>query len=739
MFKRFSGELQYDIMDCGAACLKAICKSYGKFYSLQFIRDKCGITREGVSFLDLSYAAEELGLRSLPVRATVGDLRNKVPLPCIVHWKNSHFTTVYHVNKKYVFVFDPSIGNLKFTYDEFENGWIPQGELKGNVLALETTASFLSLYPGEKIRKGTSFQKVLSYFANYSKSIWSLMIAMLIATGLQAILPFVTKSIIDIGIEAKDMDFIHLILIANISIIVSITLSNIVRDWILLHITARVNIAIISDYLIKLMLLPITFFETKMTGDILQRANDHERIRTFIMTNSLNLVFSTLTFLVFSIVLATYNQFIFYCFLAGTAIYVCWILAFMRFRKKLDWDYFTLTSKNQTYWVETIGSIQEIKINNYEKTRRWKWEAIQARLYKTNLRLQSLNNIQNTGARLIDSLKTVAISYLSAKAVIEGEITMGMMISIQTIIGTLNAPISQLIQFISSAQSAQISFARINEIHQLDNESENMGENSIDLPEKKHIQFKNVFFQYSKNSTSVLKGINVTIPEKKVTAIVGTSGSGKSTLLKLILRLHKPTNGDLYVGSMNLNNISLKQWRDCCGSVMQDGKIFNDTILNNIVMNDQSVDYNRLKSAVDTANIAEEIEQMPLGYQTLMGESGRGISGGQRQRLLVARALYKNPSYLFFDEATNSLDTINEEKIVNSLQSVFANKTVIVIAHRLSTIRNADQIIVMQNGMIREVGNHENLMEKKGHYFQLVGAQVSAAKSNLQSHSPILT
>jgi ATP-binding cassette subfamily B protein len=461
-----------------------------------------------------------------------------------------------------------------------------------------------------------------------------------------------------------------------------------------------------------------------MTGDILQRAQDNERIRSFIMNNSLSMLFSSLTFIVFGVIMFIYNPIIFYIFLAGSTIYVGWVMAFLNIRKKLDWEYFELVSQNQSYWVETISAIQDIKINNYEKQKRWKWENIQARLYKVNLRVLNITNTQNSGAQFIDSLKNLFITFYCARAVISGDITFGVMISIQFIIGMLNAPVVQFIQFIISFQFAKISFLRLNEIHQLEDEHENVGQNSIELPDNKSLIINNVAFQYTPNGKLVLQGIRLIIPQGKVTAIVGDSGSGKSTLLKLLLRLYKPSYGEIRIGEMNISNVSLRQWRDKCGAVMQDGKIFNDTILNNIVLDDETIDYEKLKKALNTANISQEIEQLPLGYQTVMGEQGRGLSGGQKQRILIARALYKNPDYLFFDEATNSLDTINEQKITAALDDVFKDKTVIVVAHRLSTIRKAHQIVVMQNGMVVEIGNHHTLMEKKGRYHQLVQSQL---------------
>jgi ATP-binding cassette subfamily B protein len=735
MLKKFPVDRQLDIMDCGPACLKTISKFYGKYYSLQYLRDKCGLSREGVSFLDLSYAAESIGLRSISTKATIQDLYEKVPLPCIIHWASSHFVVVYKVSAKRVYISDPAKGLVSYSYQEFAKNWYkPQYDnQKGVLLALEPQSDFAAIQENEKRNRKKTISTLASYFTPYKKSFINLFVVMFIVTLLQALLPFISKAVIDVGIQRRDIDFIDIVLVANIVIIVSITLSNAVRDWILVHVTSRINIALISDYLMKLMKLPITFFETKLTGDILQRANDHERIRSFIMNNSLNMIFSTLTFFVFGIILWVYNSFIFYTFLTGSVIYVTWVLAFLKLRRKLDWSYFELISKNQSYWVETIEGMQDIKVNNYEKAKRWKWENIQARLYKVNLRSLTVNNIQNSGAQFIDSLKNLLITFFCARAVIGGEITFGVMISTQFIIGMLSAPVQQFVSFIVSGQSAHLSFLRLNEIHEQQEEDENMGHNSLALIPNKSLMLKNVYFQYTPNSPIVINGVHLSIPQGKVTAIVGDSGSGKSTLLKLLLRLYKPTHGEIMIGNMSLNNISLKQWRDKVGVVLQDGKIFSDTILNNIVLDDEKIDYERLRDAVDTANIASEIEQLPLGYQTMMGERGRGLSGGQKQRVLIARALYKNPDFLFFDEATNSLDTINEQKIIGSLENVFRNKTVIVVAHRLSTVRKADQIVVMRKGSIVEIGTHDLLMKRGGLYFQLVESQVELISSIRQN------
>jgi ABC transporter, ATP-binding protein len=722
-FCRFPVEYQMDSHDCGPASLKIIAKHFGKYYSLQYLRDRCGITKEGVSLHDISVGAENIGLRTLAVKCDVNEVINSVPFPAIIFWNNNHFVVVYHADKKYIYISDPARGRVKYSHETFKQGWYQRGENQGVLLAVEPTVDFKET-KAEKEQKRNSFLSILKYFTPYSRSFALIFVIMFIVTALQGVLPFISKAVIDVGIKTSDVNFINMILIGNISILLSVMVFNVLRDWILLHITARVNIALISDYLIKLMNLPVTFFENKLMGDILQRAQDHERIRSFIMNNSLSLIFSMLTFVVFAIILLIYNVVIFLIFLAGSALYVGWVLLFLNVRKKLDWEYFELLSRNQSYWVETVSAIQDVKINNYEKQRRWKWEEIQARLYHVNKRVLAITNMQNLGAQFIESIKNMGIVFFCAVAVINGDITFGVMISTQFIIGMLNGPLSQFISFVMGAQYAKISFLRINEIRQLEDEEELLSVgNTCILPNEKSITLSNVHFQYSANSPFVLKGIYLHIPENKVTAIVGGSGCGKSTLLKLLVRLYKPTFGDIKMDTMNVEAINLRQWRNLCGVVMQDGKVFSDTIINNIVLDDDHIDYDRLHEVCKIAQLEEEINAMPNGFDTTVGETGRGLSGGQKQRLLIARALYRNPKMLFLDEATNALDTINERKIVDALNNAFEHRTVVVIAHRLSTIQNADQIVVLDKGHIVEVGTHKTLMENKKRYYELVSSQ----------------
>lgn len=723
MFKRFPIEYQMDSQDCGPASLKMIAKFYGKHYSLQYLRDKCGITKQGVSLMDISTGAESIGLRTLALRCSLNDVIYKVPFPAILFWNENHFIVVYRADKKHVWVADPMKGRIRYTHEEFAKGWCNRESHTGVLLAVEPTANFKDSKAEKEMQKN-SFLSILKYFYPYKGNFSVILFIMLLVTALQAMLPFISKAVIDVGIQTSDVNFINMILVGNISILVSVMVFNVLRDWILMHITARVNIALISDYLIKLMKLPVNFFENKLLGDILQRARDHERIRSFIMNNSLTLIFSTFTFLIFSLILLYYNYIIFLIFLAGSVLYILWVLVFLNIRKKLDWEYFELISRDQSYWVETVNAIQDIKIYNYEKHRRWKWEEIQAGLYRVNKRVLAVTNMQNLGAQFIESVKNMAIVFFCATAVIRGDITFGVMISTQFIIGMLNGPLIQFINFVISAQYAKISFLRMNEIRQMDDEEEllSVGSTTV-LPECRDLVLENVMFQYTPNAPLVLKNIYLRIPQNKVTAIVGGSGSGKSTLLKLLVRLYKPTYGDIKMGGMNVTAINLRQWRNLCGVVMQEGKIFSDTVLNNIVLNDEHLDHDRLHECCRIAQIEDEINAMPKGFDTLIGETGRGLSGGQKQRLLIARALYRNPQYLFLDEATNSLDTINERKIVEALNKAYEQRTVVVIAHRLSTIRNADQIVVLHKGQIVEVGNHEELMKRNGYYSELVASQ----------------
>jgi ATP-binding cassette, subfamily B, bacterial len=724
---------QLDGMDCGPTCLRMIAKHYGKSLNLAGLRDKCNLTRAGVSLLGISEAAELIGFRSIGVRIGWEQLTNEALLPCIVHWRQYHFVVVYKITgngkNTTVWVADPAYGLVKYTQQQFLSCWfshIREEEEKGIALLLEPTPDFYS-NKDDKLDK-SRFSFLFQYLWPQKGFMVQVMLAMLLGSLLQLILPFMTQSVVDKGIGNQNLGFIVLILIAQMVLMVSRTAVDFIRNWLLLHISTRINISLISDFLIKLMKLPISFFDTKMIGDIMQRIGDHSRIQSFLTSSSLSILFSAVNLLIFSIVLAYYNLNILWVFLIGSTIYFLWVWLFMKRRRDLDFKRFSQLSDNQSYLFQIITGMQEIKLNNCERKKRWKWERIQARIFRVSLKSLALDQWQQAGALFINESKNIFITFLAASSVIKGDITLGMMMSIQYIIGQLNAPIEQLISFIHAAQDAKISMERLGEIHNKEDEEPDNVIRLNKLPDDHTIEIKNLFFQYEgQYSEFVLKNITLTIPEGKTTAIVGTSGSGKTTLVKLLLGFYSLTKGEIKVGGTLLNNFNSGFWRSQCGAVMQDGFIFSDTIAENIAPSDENVDNIKLRHAVKVANISDFIDDLPLRFNTVIGQEGCGISQGQRQRILIARAVYKNPEYVFFDEATNSLDSNNESIIMSNMEEFFKNsktKTVVIVAHRLSTVKSADQIVVLEKGEIIETGNHEELTHRKGAYYELVKNQL---------------
>lgn len=721
---------QHDAMDCGPACLRMIAKHYGRHYTLESLRQKSHISREGVSMLGISAAAEEIGFKTIGVHISFNQLRNEVPLPCIVHWRQNHFVVVYKIKNDTVFVADPASGLLKYTVKEFLNGWISRkGDAdsdEGVALLLEPQPEFYSA-DGEKPDKA-KFSFILQYLKPYKKLIVQLFMGMLIGTLLQLIFPFFTQSIVDYGIGNNNINFVTLILIAQLTLYAAQTAVEFIRSWILLHISTRINISIISDFLIKLMRLPIGFFDTKMIGDLMQRIGDHQRIESFLTSSTINTLFSFVTFVVFAFVLAFYSFKLLIVFLIGSALYVLWVLIFLKYRREIDYKRFSQASAEQSNLIQMITGMQEIKLNNCEKQKRWEWENIQAKLFKVSISGLRLSQWQQSGAIFINETKNILISFISARAVINGDMSLGMMMAVQTIVGQLNSPISQMIGFIQSAQDAKISLERLGEIHNRPNESENGDGKTSIFPDDKSISIDNLTFHYDTLSDAVLKDVNLTIPEGKITAIVGMSGSGKTTLIKLLLGFYPPTKGNIRIGGLNLSNIDPQAWRARCGTVMQDGFIFSENIAKNIAIGEDHIDEHRLLHAAKIANIQDMIDSLPLGYNTKIGQEGNGISQGQKQRILIARAVYKDPDYIFLDEATNSLDANNERVIMDNLQAFFKGRTVVVVAHRLSTVKNADQIVVLNHGKITETGTHSELTSKKGEYYTLVKNQLELGK-----------
>lgn len=726
---KFVKYIQHDSMDCGPTCLRMVAKFYGKNYSLQNLRDRCHITREGVSLLGISDAAESIGFRTTGVKVTWRQMVEEMPLPCIVHWNQRHFVVVYDVVKKHgvykVMVADPASGLLEYTEEDFRGLWLEsERKTEGIALILEPTPKFYE-EEGDDERRHYGFGYVLKYLRPYRTYIIQILLAMLTASVISLLMPFITQSVVDKGIGTGSLSLIVVLLIAQLTLTLGGLANNLIRSWLMLHTTSRVSISLISDFLCKLMRLPIAFFDSKMVGDIMQRIGDYNRIQTFLTGSLLSMVIAVVSFVVYGLIMAGYNATIFIVFLIGASLYVLWVLLFMKKRRKLDYMRFQQASANQSNIVQLIGGMQEIKLNNCEKQKRWEWEAIQARLFKVGVKSLTLGQVQEIGSTFIDQTKNILMSFIAAKSVIDGGMTLGMMMALQYIMGQINAPISQFISFVQSAQDASISLDRLGEIHEMKDEEPAEEERIKDIPSDADIVFRDVVFQYDgPHSPRVLDEVSLTIPSGKVTAIVGASGSGKTTMLKMMLGFYPPVSGEVLLGNVSLKNYSESRWRARCGTVMQEGYIFSDTIAANIAVSEEYPDMERVRWAVGVSNIKYWIEGLPLGYGTKIGADGHGLSSGQKQRILIARAAYKDSRYLFFDEATNSLDANNERTIMENLERLFSEKTVVVVAHRLSTVKNADNIIVLDKGRIAEQGTHSQLTALRGKYYELVKNQL---------------
>lgn len=730
-FMAFPHYIQADTMDCGPTCLRMIAKFYGKTYSAQTLRAKCHISRNGVSMLGISDAAEQLGFRTSGVKIPWEKMRDEIPLPCIAHWEQDHFVVVYDIKRKkngkdLIYVSDPAQMRLVYTKDEFLRYWYStevKNEKVGTALLLEPTPKFY-LEDDEK-QPGLRLNYLLQYLRPYRKFIVQLFLAMITGSIVSLIFPFITQSVVDFGINNSNLNFIVAALVAQVVLTLGQTANGLIQGWLSLHITTRISVAFISDYLNKLMRLPISFFDTKKLGDIMQRIGDNDRIQSFLTGTLISIIFAVFTFIIYTVIMAHYHAHILLIFLTGSILYALWVTIFLKQRRRLDFKHFKQAADNQNVIVQLISGMQEIKLNNCEKQKRWEWERIQAKLYKISIKSMTLGQTQMVGGLFIDQTKNVIVSFLAAKAVIDGDMTLGMMMAMQYILGQLNVPISQFIGFIQDAQDAKISTERLNEINDMEDEEPIKEDKIQDIPAHKDIVLKDVMFQYNgPHSERVLDGINLTIQADKVTAIVGISGSGKSTLLKLLLGFYKPVEGEITLNDIPLNRYSDSKWRRNCGVVMQEGFIFSDSIEYNIGIIDEIPNREKVQEAAKTANIEPYIARLPLGYDTLIGAEGQGISTGQKQRLLIARAVYKNPAYLFFDEATNSLDANNERVIMENMNHFFKNRTVVIVAHRLSTVKKADNIVVLDKGKIVEQGNHAELVARKGAYYNLVKDQL---------------
>ena len=722
---------QPDAMDCGPASLVMIAQHYGRHYTLDHLRERCSLARDGVSLLGISKAAEEIGFRTVGGRLTFKKLTEKVLLPCIVHWNQEHFVVVYALRKQRkgytVFVADPGKGLLTYSREEFCEHWIStrtNGEEKGIALLMEPTQLFYER-EGDQLPSENRIRFLWKYLLRYRRFFGQLILGLLIGSLLQLVFPFLTQAIVDTGIQGKDIGFVWLVLLAEMMLLFSRTAIDFIRRKILLHISTRINVSLISDFFIKLMKLPMKFFDTKLTGDLLQRIEDHRRIENFLTNQTISIIFSAFTFVIFSVVLFIYHIPIFLVFLAGSILYGIWIRVFLKKRRQLDYKMFEQLGINRNVVYQLITGMQEIKLQGCEQRKRWEWEDVQADLFDVNMQALNLSQNQEAGGIFINELKNVLVTALAAAAVINGSLTLGMMLSIQYIIGQLNSPVEQLMNFIYQWQDVSISLDRMNEIHTQQNE-EDADRHVKALPENNtNIHIHDLCFKYDgARPDYVLEGIDLHIPQGKVTAIVGASGSGKTTLVKLLLGFYAPNEGEIRIGDENLSTFNLSWWRTQCGAVMQEGYLFSDTIARNIAISDDEIDLDRLRQAARVANIAEYVEKLPLGYNTKIGQDGQGVSQGQRQRILIARVVYKNPRFIFLDEATNSLDANNERAIVENLSTFYKGKTVIVVAHRLSTVKHADQIVVLDGGKIAETGTHAGLTARHGKYYELVKNQL---------------
>lgn len=723
---------QHDSMQCGVTCLRMICAYWGKEYPAEYLDRLCGASREGVSLLGISETAAELGLKSVCARLTTGQLA-EVELPAILHWNQNHFVVLYKISRKrggktVYHVADPGKGLRQYDGPSFEAGWIEtrsRGEDKGiAMLAQPTPAFFSKRVPGKTERR--SFTFLLGYLKRYRYYFGQVFLGLAVGSLLQLLFPFLTQAIVDLGIDHEDLGLIWLILLGQLALVTSQTALDFIQRWILLHVSMRVNISLVSDFFIKLLRLPMGFFDTRLMGDLMQRMGDHKRVEQYLTNEALTVLFSLLTFLVFGGVLLVYDPLIFAVFVAGSLLYGLWIAFFLGKRKRIDYELFEKEAENNNKTYRFITTMQEIKLQDCEQRRRWEWEDVQAGLFRVQAKSLKLKQAQEAGGILITQVKNILVTVLAATAVINGQMTLGMMLAVQYIIGQLNRPVEQLMRFIYASQDVKISLDRINEIHgQMEEEDGSESLKAYPDGEPGDLSLRRADFSYDPHAPrKTIDGVSLTIPRGKVTAIVGTSGSGKTTLVKLLLGFYPLLSGEIRVGRTPLGQLNKKWWRRQCGVVMQDGVIFSESIARNIAVDDGPIDTARLARAVEIANIKEFIQSLPLRYDTVIGPDGIGLSQGQKQRVLIARAVYKDPDYIFLDEATNALDANNEQAIVRNLDTFYKGKTVVIVAHRLSTVRHADQIIVIERGKIIETGDHQSLIDRRGAYYRLVSNQL---------------
>ncbi len=733
MFRRFGVVFQKDSMQCGVACLAMVCRHFGRSYSLGFLETVCSPTAEGVSLKGIADGAHELGLDTAAGLVTPEQLR-EAPLPCILHWDQNHFTVLHKVTRRKWYVADPAKGRMAYSAEDFGKHWastISDGERKGVALLLEPTKRFRERRNDGNRDERQSFRFLFRHMGQYRNYFVQIVLGLLFACILQLAVPFMTQEIVDTGIRHSDLGFIRLILLGQLMIVMGRAVTDFIRRRLLLHISMRVNITLLSDFFIKLLRLPMRFFDTKLSGDLLQRMSDHSRVQSFLTDQMLGILFTVISFAVYSVVLLCYDTMVFSIFAGGSIIYGAWTLSFLSRRRALDIETFKVQSQSSNRTWQFITTMQEIKLQGCGGRRRAEWEETQADLFDVQMKSLKLRQTQEAGSIFIRETVNILITVVAAAAVIRGNISLGSMLAVQYVAGQLESPVEQIMAFIYSIQDVKISLERINEIHERPDEQEDYESGSNILTKRKTssvgdaICFDDVSFRYDRHALrNTVEDISLSIPRGKVTAIVGASGSGKTTLVKLMLGFYEPCAGEVRIGELPLRSVPLDIWRSRCGAVMQDGAIFSESIARNIAVGDGDIDVERLELAARTACIHDFIMGLPLKYNTIIGPDGIGLSQGQKQRILIARAVYKDPDVIFLDEATNSLDTKNEREIVANLAEFYKGRTVVIVAHRLSTVRDADNIVVLDGGRIVETGTHDKLTDMHGIYYNLVRNQL---------------